>query len=262
MNLKQLCIPAVAGLVLLVGCNPKPKDPIPVQAPGPIKAANPEQVLDNLRYMAVRKDSKHAAIFSLSGFDQLNTKVGNVAWFHQLAGELGVSLSAEEIASFGLEPLQNAGLLAAGVSKKELTDEKNKVALKQSPKLPAGMEKLDEMRLDMLNPVNDKAHKAEIDLVASKLPALADSGLYRLAKAVPDEVWRHMSLQAVKPNADPAFKDVFLQVVIQDKPIMVLQVTLGPRKDGNMGVVYAYSKVAVATLKKYEKFFLESEQAK
>lgn len=246
MSLKRALFPAVAGLVLMLGCESKPTDPIPVQAPGPVVAGKEEAILNHLRYMSVRKDLKHASTLSLANFDT-KAMYGNIHWFHKHAGDIKAPLTAEEITAFGLEDLKNMGLLAPGICQKDLADAKDKVALKTLPALPTEMVGLDLTRLDLFPNQGDKNRQVELEVVMSKIGPVADAGLYRLARAVPDEVWRKMTVQAVKPNAgDKTWKDVFLQIGTR----LVVQVTVAPKKDGNLGVIYMYFKLPVGSMKK------------
>jgi hypothetical protein len=256
MNLKRLCIPVAAGLVLFLGCKSEPKDPIPTLAPAAINPSKPEQVLDHLRYMAVRKDLKHAATISLAGFD-MNTKYGNIAWFMAHSGDMGVALTEEEIQAFGLGTLEKAGMIAPGFSRKELKEALKDTKPGQRP--PAGMEGYNAAKLDTLPVSTDKTRKADYDLIQSKLAEVANAGLYRATKAIPESLWRKMSVNSIVPNPEgPDYKDVFLKVGEK----VIVQVTVAPRKDGNLGVVYIYYKVSRAGIQKIEQAVKEGLEIK
>lgn len=246
MSLKHVCIPAVmVGLVLSVGCKPKPKDPVPVTAPAPIKVGEAERVLEHLRYLGVKKDFQAAKAIA----PDAEGLYGTIAWFHQHTGIMGASLSEAEINGFGLQACKQLGILAPGISKKDLQDAKKQLDAKKIDKLPAGMEALSEIALDELPNDKDANRKPEYDLLKDKHAALMAAGVYRVARAVPEELWKSsaITIQAIKPNATQKdWSDVYIQY--GDK--LILQATLAPRKDGTLALAYAHFKVAAGALKK------------
>lgn len=246
MSLKHVCIPAVmVGLALTVGCKPKPKDPVPATAPAAIKAGEPERVLEHLRYLGAKKDFQAAKVIAM----EAEGLYGTIHWFHQHAGVMGATLSDAEIEGFGLQPCKQLGILVPGVSKKDLQDAKRQLDSKKIDKLPANMEALSEIALDELPNDQDPNRKPEYDLLKDKHAALMAAGVYRVARAVPEELWKStaITIQAVKPNAG---KKEWSDVFIQYGEKLILQATMAPRKDGTMALAYAHFKVAPAALKK------------
>lgn len=236
-----------AAIVLTLAC--KPKDPIPTKAPGPLKASEPQKVLEHFAYMSVRKDPKAAAVLSPADVPGL-TPYASAWWFHRHAGEMGASLSAEEIQLFGLDKAKELGLIMPGISKKDYLDTRKKVDEKALPAMPDAMAQVDETKIDELP--NDSADKANIrkweyDIIAPAVPALLESGIYRIAKVIPAEAYPKLTVQAVKPDTmDKAITQVYYQYGEK----LVLQVSLKPKKDGNLAVVNVQFKVGKAAFQK------------
>jgi len=232
MFMKRAWIPAVAAVALLIGCD---SDKIPTSAPAPVK--EPHQILGHLQYIAVRKDYKDLAQLAPKDLKGLYSSAW---WFHKHAGEMGISLTAEEINGLGVAEATNLGYLAAGISSKELIDAQNG---KNTGPLPAGIEKLDEKKLDLL-PGDKSTNKAEMaaytTLSGPLFPAVYSAGIYRLTKAIPVTMWKDIVNMEIKNNATAGAKDVFLGY----KGISVAQVTVRPNADGTLGVIYVYFKVS------------------
>lgn len=248
MDFKRALIPAVAGILFFVGCEKKAKNLIPTQVPAVVKAGEEQRILEWMRYIGVRRDVKAVSAISISGVDPQVAGFGNYWHLHREAGAMGVALTDAEITAFGLVDLKNLGILAPGVSKKELNDALNKVAQKQIPALPNEMVALSETKLDEMPLPTDKTREVEWSVVKGLQGPVGDAGVFRIAAAVPEAVWNALTIQQVKPQKDPAFVDVFVQM--QTK--LVLQLTLAKRKDGNMGVVYAKFSTGAGTFRKWE----------
>lgn len=248
MDFKRTLLPAVAGIMLFMACKSKPTDPIPTAPPAAIKPGDPHRVLEHMRYIAVRKDLKHIPVFSVSGIDPNVVAYENIVGLHFIAGDMNASLTAEEIKQFGLEDLQNLGILAANVSKKELTQASDKLAAGQLKALPPEMNGLNLNVVDQFPAQADKARAAELEVVKSRLAAIGDAGVYRIAKAMPELLWRKGTLGKVVPRPGTAFTDVYFNV--GEKP--VLKIVMAPRKDGNLGFGNAQYLVAGTTLKNME----------
>lgn len=250
MDFKRALIPALAGILFVVGCDKKPKNVIPTVAPAPVKPGEEQRILEWLRYIGVRRDVKAVSAISISGVDEKVAGYGNYWHLMREAGAMGASLTDAEITAFGLTDLKNLGILAPSVSKKDLQDTLNKVAAKQLPSMPAEMASLSETKLDELPGLGDKSREVEMEVVKGLLKPTGDAGVFRIATAVPESVWNALTIQAIKPQAgNAAFTDVFLQM--QTK--LVLQITLSKRADGNLGIVYAKFSVGGGTLKKWDK---------
>ncbi len=249
MDLKRALIPALAGILFVVGCDKKPKNLIPTQAPAPVKVGEEQRILEWLRYIGVRRDVKAVSAISISGTDPKVVGFDNYRWLHSHGGAMGTSLTDAEITAFGLVDLKNLSILAPGVSKKDLQDTLNKVAAKQLAAIPAEMASISETKLDELPGQLDKAREMEFEVVKGLQAPIGDAGVFRIATAMPESVWNAVTIQVVKPQVNnAAFTDVFIQM--QSK--LVLQVTLTKRTDGNLGVVYAKYSVGSGTFKKWD----------
>lgn len=249
MDFKRALIPALAGILFVVGCDKKPKNLIPTAAPAPVKPGEEQRILEHLRYIGVRRDLKAVSAISISGVEEKVAGYGNYWHLMREAGAMGSSLTDAEITALGLTDLKNLSILAPGVSKKDLQDTLNKVAAKQLAAIPAEMATLSETKLDELPGQTDKSREVELEVVKGLLKPAGDAGVLRIAAAIPEGVWNALSIQAIKPQvANPTFMDVFIQ--FQTK--LVLQVTLAKRTDGNMGIVYAKYSVGGGSLKKWD----------
>lgn len=249
MDFKRALIPALAGILFVVGCDKKPKNVIPTVAPAPVKPGEEQRILEWLRYIGVRRDVKAVSAISISGTDPKAVGFDNYRWLHSHGGAMGTSLTDGEITAFGLTDLKNLSILAPGVSKKDLQDTLNKVAAKQLAAMPAEMANLSETKLDELPGQLDKSREVEFEVVKGLQGPIGDAGVFRIATAMPESVWNAVTIQAVKPQAgNTGFVDVFIQM--QTK--LVLQVTMGKRTDGNMGVIYARYSVGAGAFKKWD----------
>ena len=256
MFLKRAWIPVVAGLALMVGCgDSKPTDKIPTTAP--MAAKEPFEILAHLKYLAVRKDFKDLPVIAPSDLTGL---YGNAFWFHDHAGTMGLSLTAEEIAGLGVGAAKDLGYLAPGVSCKDLQDGKDKVDAKMIPALPADMVGLDLMKLDKLpnNASKDKKIVQDYTKLSdpATLRAVFNAGIYRLTKGIPADMWPDINVMEVKQNAgNTKAKDVYLGY----KGESIMQVAVLPKADGNLGIIYIYYKVHP---KKIAKLFADNAGAK
>lgn len=238
MSIKHAWIPAAAAAVLFVGCDSKPADRVPTTAPTAIK--EPYEVLKHLQYVAVRKDLKHLPVIAPVDPDVVYPSSW---WFNKHAGEMGISLTDQEITDLGVADLKAMGYLAPGVSHKDLQDGIDKVGAKILPKLPPEMEKLDLNKLDLMP--NDKLPNGkpnpDFETVKSKYARAAlNAGLYRLLKAVPEGMWPDVNVMEVKPDAtNKKIQGVFLGY----KGTTIIQLGLIQNKDMNYGVSYVYFKV-------------------
>lgn len=248
MSLKLACIPAALLLAVALGCDSKPKDPVPTTAPAALKAGEEHKILDHLRYMAVRKMPAHAKVVAPILADA-KVQYGQTCWMHSHTGALGTSLTDAEMTALGVADLKNLGVLAPNVSKKDLQDANKAVAEKKADKLPEGMGMLTESALDTLPNDGDPNRKVEFDFLKEKnlFEPLAAAGVYRVAKSIPDEVWRAISIQETKTN--PAIKE-WTDIYLKFETAQVAKITVGPRKDGTLALVYVEFKMSGAKLKK------------
>jgi hypothetical protein len=271
MSFKHALIPAVAGIALILGCDSKPADKIPTTAPTAIK--EPHEVLQHLQYMAVRKDMKHTSLIVPVDPEIIH---GSAWWFNKHAGDMGIPYTAEEIKTFGLEPLCEKGYFAAGVTHMDLQAALDKAAAegqaapakkgKAAPStLPANMASLNQDRLDLLPTtpkLPDGRPNPEFDAIknnATQLRAALTGGLYRVMKGVPAELWPEVSVMEVKNNpTNTKIKDVYLGF----QGTSIMQVSVYQQEPGKPWTVsYVYFKVGAKKLAQVAEK-LKAQQAK
>lgn len=259
MSFNRAWIPAVAGVALILGCDSKPTDSVPTTAPTAI--TEPFQVLKHLQYMSVRKDMKHTSLIVPVDPEIIH---GSAWWFNKHAGDMAVAYTAEEIKTFGLEPLVEKGYFAAGTSRKELQDALDKLSAEaqaapvkkgkaaDKPALPENLAALSIDKLDSL-PTSPKfpdgRPNPEFDEVKNNpamLRAALAGGLYRVMKGVPAEIWPEVSVMEVKANpTNTKIQDVYLGF----QGTSIMQVSLIQSEAGKpWAVSYVYFKVSAKKL--------------
>ncbi|BDU78249.1 hypothetical protein [Mesoterricola sediminis] len=244
MNLKNLCLPALAGLALLVGCDSKPADSVPKTAPMAAKEAH--ALLPHLKYIGVRKDLQDVAVIAPQDLAGL---YGNAWWFHKHAGSMDLSLTAEEIKALGADEIKAMGYIAPGVSMASLQAAMDKLSAKQIPALPAEMQGLDVLKLDQV-PTDEKDKTKAKDFAAlngPQLRALYNTGLYRLIKGVPEALWGEIAVMKSTPNPKNT-QETALLLGLQGKPIMEL--TARQKADGTQSIIYIHYLVQPKVLAK------------
>lgn len=259
MSFNRAWIPAIVGVALILGCDSKPTDKIPTTAPTAI--TEPYQVLQHLQYMSVRKDMKHTSLIVPVDPEIIH---GSAWWFNKHAGDMGIAYTADEIKTFGLEPLVEKGYFAAGITHKDLQDALDKLSAEaqtagakkgkaaDKPALPANLAALDIQTLDAL-PTSPKfpdgRPNPEFDSIKNNpamLRAALAGGLYRLMKGVPAEMWPEVSVMEVKPNpTNTKIKDVYLGF----QGTSIMQVSVIQSEPGKpWAVSYIYFKVSAKKL--------------
>ena len=131
---KHVWIPAALAIAAIVGCDSKPAEKIPTTAPTAIK--EPHEVLKHLQYIAVRKDLKDISLVS-----PVDPQVADGAawWFTSHSGDMGISLTADEIASLGVGNVKDMGYIAPGVARKDLQAKLDELSAKgQTAPAPKG----------------------------------------------------------------------------------------------------------------------------
>lgn len=260
MSFNRAWIPAVAGVALILGCDSKPTDSVPTTAPTAI--TEPFQVLKHLQYMSVRKDMKHTSLIVPVDPEIIH---GSAWWFNKHAGDMAIPYTAEEIKTFGLEPLAEKGFFAAGVSHKDLQDALDKLSVEASqaapakrgkaaekPALPENLAALSIDKLDAL-PTSPKfpdgRPNPEFDEIKNNpamLRAALAGGLYRVMRGVPAEMWPEVSVMEVKPNpTNTKIQDVYLGF----QGTSIMQVSVIQSEPGKpWAVSYVYFKVSAKKL--------------
>ena len=245
MYLRNAWLPAVAGLVLLVGCDSKPADTIPKTAPMAAKEAF--ELLPHLKYIAVRKDLKDIPVIAP---DDMTGLYGNAWWFHNHAGQMDLTLTEQEIKDLGVEPVKDLGYLAPGVSMAGMQLAMDKLDAKQIQALPVEMSTVNLARVDKLPGENDKVNGKDFVTINGNqalLRATFNAGLYRLLKGVPAELWNSMELLKTTPNPKNSL-ETGLVLGLEGKP--VIELTARQKADKTYAIIYVHYLVQPRVLAK------------
>jgi hypothetical protein len=176
--------------------------------------------------------------------------IGSTTWLHRDAGFCGMGLSADEIEKLGVRHLLDAGYISDQWTSKAIKD-----AMEGKRDVEAGMEKVDQYKLDM--PDWDRMDKKALESLKTQLlDALAKNprgvyaaGLYRLLKVVPDEGWPLLTA-SLGANPNKGFKDLLLKA--GDETICTI--AIGQNDDGTMCIAAVdYKKGPVALAKMFPK---------
>lgn len=92
---------AVALIAGGLGCGNKGSN---IPTTPPLAPTEPHQILQHLKYLAVRKDFKHIVVIA-----PINPEIvfPSAWWFHKQATELKIDLTDEELRSLGIEKLKD-----------------------------------------------------------------------------------------------------------------------------------------------------------
>jgi hypothetical protein len=230
-------VATTAGLLFSVGCDKKTGDPmadllakLPTTAPKAAKS--PGLVFEQLQYAMLRKDPKHLEVFFIANDPSL--ALGTSREFHRLAGHYALGLTAEEIDTLGVQDLLSDGYISDQWTSRELKD-----AMEGKRDVVAGMEKLNEVRLDMPLPSEGMDKKtaeklnAELKVALEKnLKGAYTSGLYRMLKGIPDEAWPIITVK-IGSNPNPKFKDL-RDLVLEIEETRIGVITVGHNDDETM----------------------------
>lgn len=238
MRITSFCGLALAAAGVFLGCDSKTAQRVET---APLAIKQPQEVLQHLRYLGLRRDLKQLPVMAAVDLGDL---YNNGRWFHDHAGQMNLTLSAQEIRDLGVEPLREMGYLAPDASKKALQDALDQVQAKAQPKLSQAMEGLDPEKLDKLPLAGEKDARRAGDaaLIQSKyLRPMFYAGIYRLVKGVPPVLWDAFSVMDSRPSKDNTrWHEVYLG--LEGKP--VLQLTLTRQPNGTLGIIYMYFKVS------------------
>ncbi len=241
MFLKNVWIPAIAGMALLVGCESKPADTIPKTAP--MAAKEPHELLAHFKYIAVRKDFADIPVIAPQDLAGL---YGNAWWFHNHAGQMDLTLTDEEIKGLGVEEAKNLGYLAAGVSMAGMQQAMDKLSAKQIPALPDAMRGVDLLKVDKMPGEKDNP-KAFATMNGPLLRPMYNAGIYRLLKGVPAELWNEVALMKATPNPKNSLETALI-LGFQGKPI--IEMTARQKADKTYGIIYIHYLVQPRALAK------------
>lgn len=246
MFLKNAWIPAIAGMVLLIGCDSKPGSTIPTTAP--MAAKEVFEILPHLKYIAVRKDYKDIPVIAPQDLAGL---YGNAWWFNNHAGQMNLTLSDADIKGLGAEEVKNLGYLAPDVSMASLQQALDKLSTKELQALPDNMQGLDIAKLDKLPSQTDKVNGKDFAVMnGALLRPTFNAGIYRLLKGVPDVLWSQVELMKSTPDPKNSL-ETGLVLGFQGTPIMKL--TARQKADKTYGIIYIQYLVQPATLAKAAK---------
>jgi len=95
-------IQASAVALLAVGLACGRKDPIPTTPP--LAPTEPHQILQHLKYLAVRKDLKHIVVIAPTSPEIV---FPSAWWFHKQATDLKIELTPEDLQALGIEKLKD-----------------------------------------------------------------------------------------------------------------------------------------------------------
>jgi len=229
MFLKNAWIPALAGLALLVGCDSKPADTVPTKAP--MAAKEPFELLPHMKYIAVRKDFADIPVIAPQDLAGL---YGNAWWFHNHAGQMDLTLSADEIKGLGADEVKTLGYLAPDVSMASMQLAFDKLSAKEINAMPDNMQGVDLTKVDKLPGEKDKDHAA---INGPLLRPTYNAGLYRLLKGTPAEIWNETVILKTTPNPKNNL-ETSLVLGYQGKPTMEL--TARQKADKTYGIIYIH----------------------
>lgn len=232
---KPLVLAVVAGLVFAVGCGEKkPIDKIPTKAPEVAKT--PGSVLQHLQYAMVRKDPKHLELF----FPEEKAKaMGGGTTFHYYAGEMSITLTAEEIKTIGVQDLVEKGYLNERWTSYEYKKVLKELDEGKRKDIEPGMDRVNQMRLDMPRPqgldpkVTEQMNKQLIEAFDANPKAIYTAGLYRLLKAIPDEGWPWVTA-AIAPYPGRGGNDTTKDLRIMAGDVLLASITVGQNPDETM----------------------------
>ena len=222
---KPLALAIAAGLIFTVGCEKKPGDGtkvsdyhIPTVAPAATKG--PGTVFKHIQYAMFRKDPKHLEIF----FPEENkvgvSSLGTTQWFHKHAGDMGLTLTADEINELGVQNLLQKGYISERWTSHEYTKILSEMDSGNRQHAEPGMEKVDQRKLDM--PIfttqmdqrtRDALNKQLKETLEENPKAAYAAGLYRVFKAIPTEGWpRITATVTMNAGRNEALHDILLKL--------------------------------------------------
>ena len=243
MFLKNAWIPVLAGLALMVGCESKPADTVPTKAP--MAAKEPFELLPHMKYIAVRKDYADIPVIAPQDLAGL---YGNAWWFHNHAGQMDLTLSADELKGLGADDVKNLGYLAPDVSMASMQLAFDKLSAKEINAMPDNMQGVDLAKLDKLPGEKDKAAAKDYAAISGPLlRATYNAGLYRLLKGVPESLWSQIENMKVTPNPKNSL-ETGIVLGLAGKP--VIEMTVRQKADKSYGIIYVHYLVSPKALAK------------
>ncbi len=246
MFLKNAWIPAIAGLALMIGCESKPADTIPKTAPMAAKEAY--ALLPHLKYIAVRKDFADIPVIAPQDLGGL---YGNAWWFHNHAGQMDLTLTAEEIKALGADEVVKLGYLAPNVSMAGMQTALDRLQMKEITALPPEMDSVDLAKLDKLPGEKDKLYGKDFPAMSGPLlRPTYNAGIYRLLKGVPVELWNEISIQKATPNKNNSLET---QVILAYHETPIIELTARQKADKTYGIIYIHYLVHPKALAKQAK---------
>jgi len=242
MFLKHAWIPALAGMALFLGCDSKPNDTIPKTAPMAAKEAF--ELLPHLKYIAVMKDYKDIPVIAPQDLSGL---YGNAWWFQNHAGQMDLTLTADEIKGLGADDLKNLGYIAPDVSMTSMQAALDKLQAHQIQAIPDAMQGVDLAKLDKLPTTEKESPKDFAALNGPLLREAYNAGLYRLLKGVPTQLWSDVSISKTLPNPKNAGET---KIILAYQGTEIIEMTARQKADKTYGIVYIHYLVQPRTLAK------------
>jgi hypothetical protein len=244
MLLKNAWLPAIACVALMMGCESKPADTIPKTAP--MAAKEPFELLAHMKYIAVRKDYSDIPVIAPQDLAGL---YANAWWFHNHAGQMDLTLTDEEIKGLGAEGVKDLGYLAPGVSMTSMQLAMDKLSMKEIQALPPEMQGVDLTKLDKLPTTEKERPKDYAALNGPLLRTTYNSGLYRLLKGVPVELWNQVVLAKTVPTKNP----LETKLVLGFQGTEIIEMTARQKADKTYGIIYIHYLVHPRALLKSAK---------
>ena len=244
MFLKNAWIPALASIALMVGCDSKPADTIPKTAPMAAKEAF--ELLPHLKYIAVRKDFADIAVIAPQDLAGL---YGNAWWFHKHAGQMDLSLNAQEFKALGLDEIKDLGYLAPDASQASLQVALDKLSTKELKELPPEFQGLDIKKLDQFPMTEKENAKAFTALNGPLLRPAYNAGIYRLLKGVPAEMWNEVSIGKTQPTKNP----LETKIILAYQGTEIIELTARQKADKTYGIIYIHYLQHPRALAKFAK---------
>jgi len=241
------CVSAASGEESKTG-RPNPSQTLPTIRPvlAPQSLKEPIDLLPHLKRLALGKDLRELPILTptdLSGF------YGNTWWFHNHAGQLDVTLTAEEIKVLGVEEVASLGYLAPEVSLHALEKRTQDIEKGIPPPIDDPLAKFNPALIDKMPGNKDAAFLQDYETISGRLHRNTyGAGLYRLFKAIPPSLWDSLQIQKVNPSSSNP-KDTFIVIGIGETPIVELTTRNGPK--GSIALIYVHYLIWPSKLRKF-----------
>jgi len=251
---KPLALVVAAGLLFTIGCEKKSGDGTPdfkIPTAAPDVAKGPGTVFKHIQYAMLRKEPKYLEIF----FPENEAhSLGATQWFHHHAGDMGITLTADEINELGVQNLVQKGYISERWTSREYKAILSDIDAGKRQDIEPGMEKIDQRKLDMpffTSQMDKKTQDALLNQLKETLnenpKAAYAAGLYRVFKAVPTEGWAKITATVTaSASRDKALNDLLLKLDEE----LIATVTVGHNSDETMFISYVQFKKMPSSIAK------------